>query len=238
MSKVGYVFSGGDSRLQNDVLTWHDVKGYRVWVHSKASGSSREVISLEIQVVDKSATKPSKDEESLRLKLCSLSQVAKNYQPLNSTSLRTLPTGQILDEHSEVISRILNNNSSKKTRSVKLVEDVSSKTLDLKVSLHWDSSEEILTENGKSKDAIIIAKVYEMLQSTGTRKLSARTAELLGVDVSVVHTAVQVARRNKWLTSNGVGQSGGVLTEKGNEAFQKAKGPQRLARIMDELKGK
>ena len=56
---------------------------------------------------------------------------------------------------------------------------------------------------------------------------------LLGLDVSIVHTAVQVARRNGWLTSNGVGLSGGVLTEKGNEVFLAAKGPERLARLMN-----
>ena len=72
-----------------------------------------------------------------------------------------------------------------------------------------------------------------MLQSSGTRKLSARTADLLGLEVSVVHTAVQVARRNGWLTSNGSGVSGGVLTEVGQEMFIAAQGPMRLARIMN-----
>jgi hypothetical protein len=72
-----------------------------------------------------------------------------------------------------------------------------------------------------------------MLQSSGNRKLSARTADLLGLEVSVVHTAVQVARRNGWLTSNGSGVSGGVLTEEGEEMFITAHGPVRLARIMN-----
>ena len=97
----------------------------------------------------------------------------------------------------------------------------------------WDSSEEIIQEGKKSKDAIIIAKVYEMLQSSGTRKLSARTADLLGLEVSVVHTAVQVARRNGWLTSNGSGVSGGELTEEGEKVFAAAQGPIRLAKIMN-----
>jgi hypothetical protein len=71
-----------------------------------------------------------------------------------------------------------------------------------------------------------------MLQSSGTRKLSSRTAELLGLDVSVVHTAVQVARRNGWLTSNGAGFSGGFLTDLGHEMFLAVRGPERLERIM------
>jgi hypothetical protein len=91
----------------------------------------------------------------------------------------------------------------------------------------------MITQGKKSKDAIVIAKVYEMLQSSGNRKLSARTADLLGLEVSVVHTAVQVARRNGWLTSNGSGVSGGVLTKKGEEMFIAAHGPVRLARIMN-----
>jgi hypothetical protein len=143
-----------------------------------------------------------------------------------------LPSGQLLDEHSEIVSRLINEKTISKSAKVKLVEEVSSKTVDLKNVYRWDSSEEIVQEGKKSKDAIIIAKVYEMLQSSGSRKLSARTAELLGLDVSVVHTAVQVARRNGWLTSNGSGVSGGIFTDEGERVFLAAQGPMRLARIM------
>lgn len=230
---AGYVFSGSSNERVADVLTWHDNEGNRIWIHSKATDKGREILSIEVQVVGPNATKPSKEEESLRLKLCAKRQVPSGYESVNSKTFRTLPSGQFLDEHSEIVSRLINDKNNSKSKSVQLLEEVSSRTVDLKNRYRWDSSEEIVQEGKKSKDAIIIAKVYEMLQSSGNRKLSARTADLLGLEVSVVHTAVQVARRNGWLTSNGSGVSGGVLTKEGEEMFIAAHGPVRLARIMN-----
>jgi hypothetical protein len=230
---AGYVFSGGTGERLSDVLTWHDHDGNRIWIHSKSMVKGREILSIEVQVVGPKAMKPSKEEESLRLKLCAKRQVPSGSETVNSKTFRTLPSGQLLDEHSEIVSRLINDKNNSKSKSVQLLEEVSSRTVDLKSIYRWDSSEEIVQEGKKSKDAIVIAKVYEMLQSSGNRKLSARTADLLGLEVSVVHTAVQVARRNGWLTSNGSGVSGGVLTEKGEEMFIAAHGPVRLARIMN-----
>ncbi len=229
---AGYVFSGGSTERLADVLTWHDDGGNRIWIHSKATDKGREILSIEVQVVGPRAIKPSREEEELRLKLCMRRQVPTSSEGVSSRTFRTLPSGQLLDEHSEIVSRLINEKNISKGKNVQLIEEVSSRTVDLKYVYRWDSSEEIIQEGKKSKDAIIIAKVYEMLQSSGSRKLSARTAELLGLDVSVVHTAVQVARRNGWLTSNGSGVSGGVFTEEGEKAFLAAHGPMRLAKIM------
>lgn len=236
MSNVGYVYSGADKGKGEDFLTWSDKDGYRIWIHSKASGSSREIVSVELQAIGTNSFKPSKEELAMRLKLCVRTKLPKENDFFKATMFRTLPTGQLLEEHAHVISRVQNqaNTGGKK---IQLVEEISSKNIDLKRRFVWDTGEEILREGGKSKDAILIAKVYEMLQSSGTRKLSARTAELLGLEVSVVHTAVQVARRNGWLTSNGVGLSGGVLTEKGNEKFLAIRGPERLARFINTKEG-
>ena len=230
---AGYVFSGGTGERLSDVLTWHDNEGNRIWIHSKAMDKGREILSIEVQVVGTGALKPSKEEESLRLKLCTKRQMPTASESVNSKTFRTLPSGQLLDEHSEIVSRLINDKNNSKNKKLHLLEEVSSRTVDLKRRYIWDSSEEIVQEGKKSKDAIIIAKVYEMLQSSGTRKLSARTADLLGLDVSVVHTAVQVSRRNGWLTSNGSGVSGGVLTEEGEKMFIASHGPIRLERIMN-----
>lgn len=230
---AGYVFSGGTGERLSDVLTWHDHDGNRIWIHSKSMDKGREILSIEVQVVGPKAVKPSKEEESLRLKLCAKRQIPSGSESVNSKTFRTLPSGQLLDEHSEIVSRLINDKNNSKSKSIQLLEEVSSRTVDLKSIYRWDSIEEIVQEGKKSKDAIVIAKVYEMLQSSGNRKLSARTADLLGLEVSVVHTAVQVARRNGWLTSNGSGVSGGVLTDEGEEMFIAAHGPVRLARIMN-----
>ena len=232
MNNLGYIHSGGDSERLGDVLTWHDQGEFRVWVHSKAVRSGREIVSVEVQVIDGKSLKPSKEEQSLRLRLCAQRPTPNGTSIFKATTFRTLQTGQLLDEHSSLVSRILNEPSKSRNR-IQIVNEITSKSIDLRRAFVWDSSDEMVTQGKKSKDAIIIAKVYENLQSSGSRKLSARTAELLGLEVSTVHTAVQVARRNGWLTSNGVGLSGGVLTEKGNEMFLAVRGPERLARIMN-----
>lgn len=235
MNNVGYVYSGSLSEHLNDVLTWHDEDGVRVWIHSKSTQTGREAVSVELQLIGPSTPKPSKEEEGLRLKLCSRRQLPSNSSGFKAMLFRTLPTGQLLDEHSEIVSRINSLLGQKKNQNVQLVEEITSKSVNLNHVYRWDTESEIRKEGSKSKDAILIAKVYEMLQSSGNRKLSARTAELLGVEVSVVHTAVQVARRNGWLTSNGAGLSGGFFTDRGHEMFLAARGPERLERIMTKL---
>jgi hypothetical protein len=230
---AGYVYSGGSSEHLSDVLTWHDHDGARIWIHSKATEKGRETLSIEVQSIGSFALKPSKEEEAIRLKLCARRQTLKTSESINSKTFRTLPSGQLLDEHSEIVSRLINEKSTSKKKNVQLIEEVSSKTVDLERIYRWDSSDEIVQEGKKSKDAIVIAKVYEMLQSSGSRKLSLRTAELLGLELSVVHTAVQVARRNGWLTSNGSGVSGGVLTKEGQKMFISVNGPIRLKNIMN-----
>jgi len=230
---AGYVYSGSSSEYLSDVLTWHDHEGARIWIHSKATEKGRETLAIEVQTIGSIALKPSKEEETLRLKLCTRRQFIKTSESINSKTFRTLPSGQLLDEHSEIVSRLINEKSASKKKNVQLIDEVSSKTVDLERTYRWDSSDEIVQEGKKSKDAIVIAKVYEMLQSSGSRKLSLRTAELLGLELSVVHTAVQVARRNGWLTSNGSGVSGGVLTKEGQKMFISVNGPIRLENIMN-----
>lgn len=238
MSKVGYVFSGTTSGQLIDVLTWHDQGELRVWVHSKASSGGRETVAIEVQRIDNNSPKPSKEEVTLRLKLCIRRLLPKEVNGFKATMFRTLPTGLVLDEHAEVVSQLLSEITGAKNQKISLVEEVISKTVDLRKVVVWDTSEEIKREGGKSKDAILIAKVYAMLQASGTRKLSSRTAELLNMDVSLVHTAVQVARRNGWLTSNGPGIAGGTLTESGLKMFKSSYGEEKLKIIMDSRGGK
>ena len=144
----------------------------------------------------------------------------------------------VLDEHAGVVSQLLSKVVGTKNRKISLVEEVLSKTVDLQKVVMRDTSEEMKREGGKSKDAILIAKVYAMLQASGTRKLSSRTAELLNMDVSLVNTAVQVARRNGWLTSNGPGIAGGTLTESGLKMFKSSYGEEKLKFIMNSRVGK
>ena len=79
MNNLGYVYTSGDPERLGDVLTWHDQGEFRVWVHSKAVLSGREIVSVEVQAIDDNALKPSKEEQSLRLRLCAKRSVPKGW---------------------------------------------------------------------------------------------------------------------------------------------------------------
>lgn len=108
MNNLGYVYTSGDPARLGDVLTWHDQGEFRVWVHSKAVHSGREIVSVEVQAIDENALNPSKEEQSLRLRLCAKRSVPKRVGVFKATTFRTLQTGQLLDEHSSLVSRIIN----------------------------------------------------------------------------------------------------------------------------------
>jgi hypothetical protein len=85
-----------------------------------------------------------------------------------------------------------------------------------------DSKIENLTyipKSSSNKDSIIISKIYADFSKRGTYLIAARVAEHLKIDVSTVHAAVRVARKNGWLTSVGPGRGGGELTRQGLEAY-------------------
>lgn len=232
MAKSGIVFGTGSGGKLGDVITWHDLEELRVWIHSRAQGSGRNEIALEIQVVGLKPLAPSEEEKRVRLKLASIRAGRSDNLGIKSLMLRTLPTGKLLDEHAQLVGNEVNQGKSSK-RKVELVKENQGRTFRELPSLRWDTKEELEREGAKSKDAIMIAKVYVMQQASGTKRLAKRTADLLQVDVSLVHLAVQIARRNGWLTSKGSGVSGGDLTPEGEKMFTSAHGAERLSRIMN-----
>ena len=78
-----------------------------------------------------------------------------------------------------------------------------------------------------SDDAILVAKIYVDQCNISTVRAAQRTADYLGVDTNLVHVALKIARRNKWLTSSGSGRAGGQLTDKGISEFNASQGPER-----------
>jgi hypothetical protein len=72
-----------------------------------------------------------------------------------------------------------------------------------------------------------VAKIYVDQCNISTVRAAQRTADYLGVDTNLVHVALKIARRNKWLTSSGSGKAGGQLTEKGTLEFSVSEGPER-----------
>lgn len=231
MAKSGIVYSAGSGGKLGDVLTWHDLEELRVWIHSRVQNGGRDEIALEVQVVGTKPLAPSEEEKRVRLKLATIRVTSSDDLGIKSLMLRTLPTGKLLDQHAQLIGNEMNRGHSDK-RKVEIVKGVQGRGVQGTPIYRWDTTQDLEREGAKSKDAIIIAKVYVMQQASGTKRLAKRTAELLQVDVSVVHLALQIARRNGWLTSKGSGISGGDLTPEGEKNFVAAHGEERLSRIM------
>lgn len=231
MAKSGIVYGTGSGGKLSDVITWHDLEELRVWIHSRAHGFGRSEIALEIQVVGLGSPPPSEEEKKVRLKLATIRTSRNVDHGIKSLILRTLPTGKLLDEHAQLVGNEVNQGRSGK-KKVEIVKANQSRSFRELPILRWDTREELESEGAKSKDAIIIAKAYVMQQASGTKRLAKRTAELLQVDVAIVHLALQISRRNGWLTSKGSGVSGGDLTPEGEKKFLAAGGEKILWRFM------
>jgi hypothetical protein len=53
----------------------------------------------------------------------------------------------------------------------------------------------------------------------------------------LVHVALKIARRRKWLTSSGSGKAGGLLTDEGLIEFNMSAGPEREASLIKKRGG-
>lgn len=222
----GIVFAGGSKSQLKDVLTWHDGQGRRVWLHSRqVSESARMYLSLSVQTFSDKLPKVSEEEKRSRMKLAAMHEYQSGAE-ISATSMREIAIGQIIQIHSRlVMSELINQSMDKK---IQLVSDIQSRiTVDRVFRL--DSAEEM---GADGKDAILIAKVYCQQSESGGRNLAKSTAEMLGIETSLVHTALRIARRNKWLTSLGAGKAGGELTELGAKKYREFKGPERLSQIL------
>lgn len=118
------------------------------------------------------------------------------------------------------------------------------KTISIENTTGTDLDEESSTDNhelrAKSKDSILIAKVYSEQSESGNKRPAKRTAEMLQVTTSLVYVAVRTARKHGWLSSEGTGNAGGTLTKSGADEFKRIKGEVRLLEYLKQLdlKGK
>lgn len=229
----GIVYSGASSNALGDVLTWHDLEGRRVWVHTRqGQGSSRWLISLSIEIYEESFPIVSEAEKKLRLKLAT-SQEYLGKGELTATSFREVSVSELLAIHSDNIFEILSKREKAKGSRIELTSEIRSKTSKVPTSFRFDSISEISNLGANSEDAILIAKLYSQMSLTGSRSVAKKTADALGVEVQLVHMALRVARRNEWLTSNGAGKAGGVLTPTGEKAFRNLNGPERMKALLN-----
>jgi hypothetical protein len=234
-SEHGLVVSSSRPHALDAAITWHDIEPLRIWVGSRRlvqSGGARVTVSIDFQYLGKIRRDPSAAERKSRLELLNVVQPDSNSQTdLDSIAIRQFPVGRILEEHSKIIGEEVFKMEGPSSQKLNLVSDfvTTSSRRDHKRPKNHEGHE--LLGNSNS-DNILIAFVYARQFAAGATKLSKRTADLLGVDVGVVHVALKIARRNGWITSLGAGKSGGQLTELGELMFQSYDGPRRYEQIV------
>lgn len=219
----GQIYDGDSLETSNRVLTWHDEAPYRFWIASTRRASGSQVIqSFEIQQLRSKSLRPSQDEQKSRLKL--ISNIAENPSAISAGELRRLPLGEILMERAELLMATLQRESRRKD-SVILINE--SRTRNSSSKNQSSKNRNSAISGANSDDAILVAKIYVDQCNISTVRAAQRTADYLGVDTNLVHVALKIARRNKWLTSSGSGKAGGQLTEKGLLEFSLSEGPER-----------
>jgi hypothetical protein len=153
-----------------------------------------------------------------------ISSIAENSSTISAGELRKLPLGEILMERAELLMATLQRESRRKD-SVILINETKTRNSSTKSQSNKNLTTAISGAN--SDDAILVAKIYVDQCNISTVRAAQRTAEYLGVDTNLVHVALKIARRNKWLTSSGSGRAGGQLTDKGISEFKVSQGPER-----------
>jgi hypothetical protein len=223
----GQIYDGDSLETSNRVLTWHDEAPYRFWIASCKTQSGTQVIqSFEIQQLKAKSLRPSQEEQTSRLKL--ITNSPENSSPISAGELRRLPLGEILMERAELLMATMQRESRRKDSVILINEN---KTRDSSSKSHSGRNTGSAISGANSDDAILIAKIYVDQCNISTVRAAQRTADYLGVDTNLVHVALKIARRNKWLTSSGSGKAGGQLTEKGLSEFNVSEGPAREKRI-------
>jgi hypothetical protein len=153
-----------------------------------------------------------------------ISSSAENPSAISAGELRRLPLGEILMERAELLMATLQRESRRKD-SVILINE--SRTRNSSSKNQSSKNRNSAISGANSDDAILVAKIYVDQCNISTVRAAQRTADYLGVDTNLVHVALKIARRNKWLTSSGSGKAGGQLTEKGILEFSVSEGPER-----------
>lgn len=234
--KSGVVYTAVGEDSPKDFITWHDQLPYRYWLHSRLFETNSElpsyrVLSFESQWIGKEGqSEPDKMELSLRMDLAVLRRGGEAVEKLSPTAFRNIQLGALLEAHSTLLTSKRFKSSTKPKKQVQLVKTFESETYKSLFRNEDGSLKDLAPrvknhELGASKrDSIFIAFLYAQQVEAGSNQPALRTAGLLGLDLKQIYVAVRIARRNKWLTSDGAGKGSGSLTKDGLKAFKELKG--------------
>jgi hypothetical protein len=235
------------------VISWHEMTlprlgNVRVWIHSRGQLSGQDFTygkldsnasnvyfsfgSLEIQSQGETFTPVTEQEKSLRIQLANAAPV-KSQGELKSSLFRELPVGQLEVDHMKCIKACYDQEKFDLINKVRLVSSDKTPTLTFKQGVfaaksRYESDLNQELTRATHDNAIALAKLYSDLSKIGVQKIIKQISVDTGLESKIIYTALRVARSKGWLSSEGVGKSGGFLTEEGVNVFKKLDGQKLL----------
>jgi hypothetical protein len=228
-TEAGVVYrKTGTKEMPRDVLTWQDISDRRIWVHSRQTEDGYKPISIEVQNLGRERHPDGIDpsEARARAALAAVVPADLTMPNIGHADIRNVPIGHVMHRNSILISNEQTRVASKSERKLKLVNDENEEYRVLKMPITHDGKRvaTLSTEpiRASKSDSILIAYMYAQMASAGNKKAASGTAFMLGIESKFVYTALRNARKKGWLTTSGIGSSGGTLTEAGKTEFEKS----------------
>jgi hypothetical protein len=208
-----------------DVITWHDVEPYRIWIHSRLKDQGFISVSLEIQVLGSGLKDRAvnMNEAQAREQLASLIEAnTDDAYRLNPRIWRNIQVGSLMGAHAILVRDIQIALTSEVTPKLTLVEEGAVKISKLRESKPSKNGQSGFDKEirASTEDSLLITFIYHTFVSAGLKQAASRVAHELNIEPKFVYTALRTARKKGWLTSTGIGSSGGVMTEDGLKEFE------------------
>lgn len=238
----GVVYEQIGAELPANLLTWHDMAPYRVWVHSRLTDDGHKPLSVEIQWIGSGKELPAiTDEEfEVRLLLAKVKSGNAADTEINASTLRAISLGQILDNHAMMVTKrkLKQQSDSKNTLRVAgrfEIETFAEGAFEVQTMAFATAQSNRKILRATSSDSLLIAKIYSEQTESGNKRPAKSTANLLHIETAMVYVAVRTARKNGWLSSEGSGVSGGRLTDKGKRDFQSINGDKLITDYLSQF---
>jgi hypothetical protein len=222
--------------LPRDFVTWHDLLPYRIWIHSRSYKDGYKPISVELEWVGPNPSKLSDDEGDYRIKLAAQRKCDAETAELGPSTFRSIPFGAVLELHSDLVTKHrLQRIGKRNFDQFQMVRDFEMETYVDMDSLETNGSSSSFENKelrASNSDSILIAYFYSQQTQNGSKKPAQMTAKYLGIEINLVYAAVKIARKKGWLTSNGVGTGGGVLTDEGKKAYKESESSAKVSEYL------
>lgn len=232
----------GVNKMPKDVITWQDLDNFRIWIHSRQSDQGFKPVSMDIQALGDQKHPKGVDvaEAKARVALAAIAPADLSSARFGHGLMRNFPFGHIMHQNSILISNEQARTHGKVDRKLKLVDSEKEeyRVLNIAITQNGKKVAELTDGMRASKaDSILIAYMYSQFAISGNKKAASETSKLLHIDIKYIYTALRNARKNGWLTTSGIGSSGGELTDLGKKEFEKSARNKYEALLIKMLEG-